>query len=120
MKSTSHQVERHLAVTISKNSHHTHGRDFALNSSEPPRHTVNGDKRCGASFCTDWICHRLTKSRIPDEVFQPSPEGHEKDDGDPQQAHKLHIVTRIKSTERRPYWEKDLIRMLGLQKAHTP
>uniref|UniRef100_A0A8C9C1L2 Large ribosomal subunit protein uL30m n=1 Tax=Phocoena sinus TaxID=42100 RepID=A0A8C9C1L2_PHOSS len=88
--------------------------------SEPPRHTINGDKRCGASFCTDWICHRFTKSKIPDEVFQPSPEGHEKYGGDPQQPHKLHIVTRIKSTKRRPYWEKDLIRMLGLQKAHTP
>lgn len=36
MKSTSHQVDRHLAVTISKNSHHPHGKDFALNSSETP------------------------------------------------------------------------------------
>ncbi|XP_060024669.1 large ribosomal subunit protein uL30m isoform X1 [Lagenorhynchus albirostris] len=70
--------------------------------------------------CTDWIRHKFTKSRIPDKVFQPSPEDHEKYGGDPQQPHKLHIVTRIKSTKRRPYWEKDIIKMLGLQKAHTP
>ncbi|KAB0389310.1 hypothetical protein E2I00_017298, partial [Balaenoptera physalus] len=28
--------------------------------------------------CTDWIRHKFTKSRIPDKVFQPSPEDHEK------------------------------------------
>ncbi|CAI9173979.1 unnamed protein product [Rangifer tarandus platyrhynchus] len=71
-------------------------------------------------ICTDWIRHKFTRSRIPDEVFRPSPEDHEKYGGDPQQPHKLHIVTRIKSTKRRPYWEKDIIKMLGLQKAHTP
>ncbi|XP_053463560.1 39S ribosomal protein L30, mitochondrial-like [Nycticebus coucang] len=70
--------------------------------------------------CTDWICHRFTRSRIPDKVFQPSPADHEKYGGDPQNPHKLHIVTRIKSTKRRPYWEKDTIKMLGLEKAHNP
>uniref|UniRef100_H0VHI3 Large ribosomal subunit protein uL30m n=1 Tax=Cavia porcellus TaxID=10141 RepID=H0VHI3_CAVPO len=69
---------------------------------------------------TNWIRHKFTKSRIPDKVFQPSPEDHEKYGGDPQHPHKLHIVTRIKSTKRRPYWEKDTIKMLGLEKAHTP
>jgi large subunit ribosomal protein L30 len=69
---------------------------------------------------TDWIRHKFTKSRIPDKVFQPSPTDHEKYGGDPQNPHKLHIVTRIKSTKRHPYWEKDIIKMLGLQKAHTP
>ncbi|XP_045837124.1 39S ribosomal protein L30, mitochondrial isoform X3 [Meles meles] len=54
------------------------------------------------------------------QVFQPSPADHEKYGGDPQHPHKLHIVTRIKSTKRRPYWEKDTIKMLGLEKAHTP
>jgi large subunit ribosomal protein L30 len=53
-------------------------------------------------------------------VFQPKPEDHEKYGGDPQNPHKLHIVTRIRSTKRRPYWEKDTIKMLGLQKAHRP
>ncbi|XP_025788219.1 39S ribosomal protein L30, mitochondrial [Puma concolor] len=71
-------------------------------------------------ICTDWIRHKFTKSRIPDKVFQPSPADHEKYGGDPQHPHKLHIVTRIKSTKRRPYWEKDIIKMLGLEKAHTP
>uniref|UniRef100_A0A2K6EF52 Large ribosomal subunit protein uL30m n=1 Tax=Propithecus coquereli TaxID=379532 RepID=A0A2K6EF52_PROCO len=71
-------------------------------------------------ICTDWIRHKFTKSRIPDEVFQPSPEDHEKYGGDPQNPHKLHTVTRIKSRKRPPYWEKDTIKMLGLQKAHTP
>uniref|UniRef100_A0A8C9E9A9 Large ribosomal subunit protein uL30m n=2 Tax=Phocoena sinus TaxID=42100 RepID=A0A8C9E9A9_PHOSS len=70
--------------------------------------------------CTDWIRHKLAKSRIPDKVFQPSPEDHEKYGGDTEQPHKPHIVARIKSTKRRPYWEKDIIKMLGLQKAHTP
>lgn len=69
---------------------------------------------------TDWIRHKFTKSRIPDKVFQASPEDHEKYGGDPQNPHKLHIVTRIKSTRRRPYWEKDIIKMLGLEKSHTP
>ncbi|KFO25160.1 39S ribosomal protein L30, mitochondrial [Fukomys damarensis] len=69
---------------------------------------------------TNWIRHKFTKSRIPDKVFQPSSEDHEKYGGDPQHPHKLHIVTRIKSTRRRPYWEKDIIKMLGLEKAHTP
>ena len=53
-------------------------------------------------------------------MFQPKPEDHEKYGGDPQNPHKLHIVTRIRSTKRRPYWEKDTIKMLGLQKAHRP
>lgn len=71
-------------------------------------------------ICTNWIRHKFTRSRIPDKVFQPSPADHEKYGGDPQHPHKLHIVTRIKSTKRRPYWEKDIIKMLGLEKAHTP
>ncbi|XP_008844079.1 39S ribosomal protein L30, mitochondrial [Nannospalax galili] len=69
---------------------------------------------------THWVRHKFTKSRIPDKVFQPKPEDHEKYGGDPQHPHKLHIVTRIKSTKRRPYWEKETIKMLGLEKAHTP
>uniref|UniRef100_A0A8C0YXU7 Uncharacterized protein n=2 Tax=Canis lupus familiaris TaxID=9615 RepID=A0A8C0YXU7_CANLF len=60
-------------------------------------------------ICTDCIRQKFTKSRIPDKVFQPSPADHEKYGGDPQHPHKLHIVTRIKSTKRHPYWEKDII-----------
>ncbi|XP_038287569.1 39S ribosomal protein L30, mitochondrial-like isoform X1 [Canis lupus familiaris] len=71
-------------------------------------------------ICTDCIRQKFTKSRIPDKVFQPSPADHEKYGGDPQHPHKLHIVTRIKSTKRHPYWEKDIINMLGLEKAHPP
>lgn len=41
---------------------------------------------------------------------------HDKYGGDPEQPHKLHIVTRVKSAMRRPYWEKDMIKYLGLQK----
>ncbi|XP_054100546.1 large ribosomal subunit protein uL30m isoform X2 [Callithrix jacchus] len=65
---------------------------------------------------------RLVAQRPPGrlQVFQASPEDHEKYGGDPQNPHKLHIVTRIKSTKRRPYWEKDVIKMLKLEKAHTP
>ncbi|KAF0872907.1 RM30 protein, partial [Crocuta crocuta] len=70
-------------------------------------------------ICTDWMCHRVTKSRIADIVLQPSPTDHEKYGGDPQHPHKLHIVTRMKSTKRCPYWEKDGMKMPALEKAHT-
>ncbi|NP_001030520.1 39S ribosomal protein L30, mitochondrial [Bos indicus x Bos taurus] len=86
----------------------------------PPGRLQTATKGVEPLVCVDWIRHKFTRSRIPDEVFRPSPEDHEKYGGDPQQPHKLHIVTRIKSTKRRPYWEKDIIKMLGLQKAHTP
>lgn len=72
-------------------------------------------------LCTDWIHHKFTKSRIPDKVFQPSSAYHEKYGEDPQHPHNLCIVTRIKSTKKSLYWGKDIIiKMLGLEKAHTP
>uniref|UniRef100_A0A8D0GWC1 Large ribosomal subunit protein uL30m n=1 Tax=Sphenodon punctatus TaxID=8508 RepID=A0A8D0GWC1_SPHPU len=66
---------------------------------------------------TGWIRHSFTKSRIPESVFQPRPEDHEKYGGDPLQPHKLHLVTRIRSVIGRPYWEKKIIQDLGLEKA---
>ncbi|XP_054445633.1 39S ribosomal protein L30, mitochondrial-like [Pteronotus mesoamericanus] len=86
----------------------------------PPGKLCTVTKGMKSLICTDWICHKFTKSRIPDKVFQPSPEDHEKYGGDPQHPHKLHIVTKIKSVKRYLYWEKDVIKMLGLEKAHTP
>ncbi|NXX58615.1 RM30 protein, partial [Scopus umbretta] len=53
-------------------------------------------------------------------VFQPRPGDHEKYGGDPEQPHKIHVITRIKSVVGRPYWEKKIIRDLGLDKAHQP
>ncbi|NXW43887.1 RM30 protein, partial [Nyctiprogne leucopyga] len=53
-------------------------------------------------------------------VFQPRPGDHEKYGGDPEQPHKIHVVTRIKSVVGRPYWEKKIIHDLGLDKAHRP
>ncbi|XP_004404866.1 PREDICTED: 39S ribosomal protein L30, mitochondrial-like [Odobenus rosmarus divergens] len=69
--------------------------------------------------CTDWIHHSFSGSRIPEKVFQPSPADHEHYGADPQPLRKLHIVNRIKST-RRPECGKDTMKMLGLEKAHTP
>ncbi|XP_075708741.1 large ribosomal subunit protein uL30m [Rhinoderma darwinii] len=69
---------------------------------------------------SDWIRHKFTKSRIPEETFQPKPEDHEKYGGDPQQPHKIHLITRVRSWVGRPYWEKEVIDSLGLQKAHKP
>ncbi|XP_073446639.1 large ribosomal subunit protein uL30m [Dendrobates tinctorius] len=69
---------------------------------------------------TDWIRHKFTRSRIPEETFQPKPEDHEKYGGDPQQPHKLHLVTRVRSFIRRPYWEKEVVEKLGLKKAQNP
>ncbi|XP_038613068.1 39S ribosomal protein L30, mitochondrial [Tachyglossus aculeatus] len=66
------------------------------------------------------IRQKFTKSRIPEEVFRPSPEDHRKYGGDPENPHKLHLITRIKSVKGRPYWEKDTIKLLGLEKAHRP
>uniref|UniRef100_A0A670I9L2 Large ribosomal subunit protein uL30m n=1 Tax=Podarcis muralis TaxID=64176 RepID=A0A670I9L2_PODMU len=51
-------------------------------------------------------------------VFQPRPGDHEKYGGDPQQPHKLHLVTRVRSGRRRPYWEKEIIKSLGLEKRY--
>ncbi|XP_037659169.1 39S ribosomal protein L30, mitochondrial-like [Choloepus didactylus] len=86
----------------------------------PPGNLQTVTKGVESLICTEWIRHKFTRSRIPDKVFQPSPADHEKYGGDPQNPHKLHIVTRIKSTIGRPYWEKDIIKVLGLEKAHTP
>ncbi|XP_029967474.1 large ribosomal subunit protein uL30m [Salarias fasciatus] len=74
------------------------------------------------SPCTWFLSTRskFTKARVPKEVFTERSAEHEKYGGDPEQPHKLHIVTRVKSVLRRPYWEKDLVRYLGLHKAHTP
>ncbi|XP_074839382.1 large ribosomal subunit protein uL30m isoform X2 [Carettochelys insculpta] len=69
---------------------------------------------------TGWIRHKFTKSRIPASVFQPKPSDHEKYGGDPQHPHKLHLITRIRSTICRPYWEKKIIHDLGLDKANQP
>ncbi|KAL3969764.1 translocating chain-associated membrane protein 1 [Sarotherodon galilaeus] len=63
---------------------------------------------------------KFSKSRIPQEIFAERSKEHEKYGGDPDQPHKLHIVTRVKSALRRPYWEKEIIKHLGLQKAHVP
>ncbi|XP_021268902.1 39S ribosomal protein L30, mitochondrial isoform X2 [Numida meleagris] len=69
---------------------------------------------------TAWARQKFTRSRIPASVFQPRPGDHEKYGGDPEQPHKIHIVTRIKSVIGRPYWEKKIIHDLGLDKAHQP
>ncbi|KAJ8350320.1 hypothetical protein SKAU_G00254500 [Synaphobranchus kaupii] len=60
---------------------------------------------------------KFTKSRIPPEVFEERSKEHDKYDGDPEQPHKLHLVTRVKSTTRRPYWEKKIVHDLGLGKS---
>ncbi|KAK1797740.1 hypothetical protein P4O66_007928 [Electrophorus voltai] len=67
------------------------------------------------------VCRsKFTKSRIPPEVFEERSKEHEKYGGNPEQPHKLHIVTRVKSTARRPYWEKKVVKSLGLLKSHEP
>lgn len=63
---------------------------------------------------------KFTKSRLPKKLFEERSKEHEKYGGDPDQPHKLHIVTRVKSVIRRPYWEKDIVKYLGLEKAHVP
>ncbi|XP_072300850.1 large ribosomal subunit protein uL30m [Eucyclogobius newberryi] len=62
----------------------------------------------------------FTRSRIPQDIFDERSKEHEKYGGDPEQPHKLHIVTRVKSAIRRPYWEKELVKSFGLHKMHAP
>ncbi|XP_018557796.1 39S ribosomal protein L30, mitochondrial [Lates calcarifer] len=62
---------------------------------------------------------KFSRARIPPEIFAERSKEHEKYGGDPDQPHKLHLVTRVKSVTRRPYWEKDMVKSLGLQKAHV-
>uniref|UniRef100_A0A2K5PHA7 39S ribosomal protein L30, mitochondrial n=1 Tax=Cebus imitator TaxID=2715852 RepID=A0A2K5PHA7_CEBIM len=84
-----------------------------LVAQRPPGRLQTVTKGVESLICTDWIRHKFTKSRIK---YFASPEDHEKYGGDPQDPHKRHIVTRIKSTRRHPYWEKDIIKMLKLEK----
>ncbi|XP_069563701.1 large ribosomal subunit protein uL30m [Brachyistius frenatus] len=63
---------------------------------------------------------KFSKARIPKEIFVERSKEHEKYGGDPDQPHKLHIVTRVRSVLRRPYWEKEMVKHLGLKKAHIP
>ncbi|XP_072252817.1 large ribosomal subunit protein uL30m [Leuresthes tenuis] len=63
---------------------------------------------------------KFSKARITKELFAERSKEHEKFGGDPDQPHKLHIVTRVRSVMRRPYWEKEMVKYLGLQKAYTP
>lgn len=65
------------------------------------------------------IRNKFTKSRIPNVIFEERSKEHDKYGGDPNQPHKLHLVMRVKSTKRRPYWEKKLIKDLGLEKGLT-
>ncbi|XP_077436038.1 large ribosomal subunit protein uL30m [Vanacampus margaritifer] len=74
----------------------------------------------GLSRCLWFGRSKFTKARIPQEHFEERSKEHEKYGGDPEQPHKLHIVTRVKSAMRRPYWEKDMVKRLGLRKSHVP
>ncbi|XP_077391923.1 large ribosomal subunit protein uL30m [Festucalex cinctus] len=74
----------------------------------------------GLSRCLWFARSKFTKARIPPEIFEERSKEHEKYGGDPEQPHKLHIVTRVKSVISRPYWEKNMVKSLGLQKSHTP
>ncbi|XP_036397210.1 39S ribosomal protein L30, mitochondrial [Megalops cyprinoides] len=63
---------------------------------------------------------KFTKPCIPDRLFEEWSKHHEKYGGDPEQPHKLHLITRVKTTLRRPYWEKKIVHDLGLDKPHQP
>ncbi|XP_041055039.1 39S ribosomal protein L30, mitochondrial [Carcharodon carcharias] len=67
-----------------------------------------------------FIRMKFTKARIPEKMFEVEPSDHAKYKGDPDQPHQLHIVTRIKCTKRRPYWEKKIVHDLGLDKSNQP
>lgn len=65
-------------------------------------------------FCYAPLC--LMPHLLWSQHFAERAKEHDKYGGDPEQPHKLHIVTRVKSAMRRPYWEKDMLKYLGLQK----
>ncbi|XP_061698615.1 39S ribosomal protein L30, mitochondrial [Syngnathoides biaculeatus] len=74
----------------------------------------------GLSPCLWFARSKFTRTRISPELIASWSRNHDKYGGDPEQPHKLHIVTRVRSTMRRPYWEKDMVKQLGLQKANVP
>ncbi|XP_019750046.1 large ribosomal subunit protein uL30m [Hippocampus comes] len=74
----------------------------------------------GFSRCLWFGRSKFTRARIPPELFAERSREHEKYGGDPEEPHKLHIVTRVKSVMRRPYWEKVMVKHLGLQKGNVP
>lgn len=78
--------------------------------------------RCEAKVLTAHIsplkfsgCKQMT-SDFSSQLFAERSKEHDKYGGDPDQPHKLHIVTRVRSVMRRPYWEKEAVKYLGLQK----
>ncbi|XP_034042989.1 39S ribosomal protein L30, mitochondrial [Thalassophryne amazonica] len=66
------------------------------------------------------IRSKFVKARIPKEIFTERAKEHERFGGDPNQVHKLHIVMRVKCVIGRPYWEKEMVKHFGLEKARTP
>jgi len=86
----------------------------------PPSRLQTVKKGAESLISTEWIHHKFTRSRIPDKVFQPRPEDHKKYSGDPQNPHKLHIVTRIRSTKRHPYWKKIRSRCWDCRRHRSP
>ncbi|XP_048389531.1 39S ribosomal protein L30, mitochondrial [Stegostoma tigrinum] len=70
--------------------------------------------------CPGFVRLKFTKARIPKKMFEVSPLDHARYGGDPDCPHQLHIITRIKCTKRRPYWEKKIVHDLGLDKSHQP
>lgn len=71
--------------------------------------------------CIFFVCVFFYLSVFKDSVFSSQlfaerSKEHDKYGGDPDQPHKLHVVTRVKSVMRRPYWEKEMIKHFGLEK----
>ena len=83
------------------------------NNDDPLFCTYKQSKRYYGSFALLFV---FKGSFYALQIFAERSKEHEKYGGDPDQPHKLHIVTRVKSVMRRPYWEKEMVKHLGLEK----
>uniref|UniRef100_UPI00358DE3E2 large ribosomal subunit protein uL30m-like n=1 Tax=Myxine glutinosa TaxID=7769 RepID=UPI00358DE3E2 len=72
------------------------------------------------NMCSTSHAGSVFKWPEPKPRYYPSEEDHKNYGGDPEQPHQLHVVYRIRSALRRPYWEKNMVKMLGLTKKRYP
>ncbi|MGH0166338.1 UNVERIFIED_CONTAM: hypothetical protein FKN15_065573 [Acipenser sinensis] len=97
-------------------------QDSATTSYQNPNGNVKSTPVSVTEASTGGTASMKLKRAAPKEgdpevaLYEERSEEHERYGGDPEHPHKLHLITRIKSARRRPYWEKKVVHDLGLDK----
>ncbi|MGH0143708.1 UNVERIFIED_CONTAM: hypothetical protein FKN15_055267 [Acipenser sinensis] len=100
-------------------------QDSATTSYQNPNGNVKSTPVSVTEASTGGTASMKLKRAAPKEgdpevaLYEERSEEHERYGGDPEHPHKLHLITRIKSARRRPYWEKKVVHDLGLDKNTT-